>query len=308
MEFFRKTNIDFIGFRKYTYIFSIVTTLFSLIWLFTIGMNYGIDFTGGTSLELKFASKISVGDIRNSISKLGFGDAEIKQVGDQEDNSYLIRVGLKEEGVQVSDLVQSQLSKDFPGNAYEVLSVTQIGPKIGGELRRGALMSILVALIGLLIYIGIRFDSKFAIGGVIATFHDVIFVLGVFAVLGMEMSLTVLAAILTIVGYSINDTIVVYDRIRENLKIHRRDDMRTVMNLSMNQTLSRTLLTGVSTLVVLVVLYFMGGEVIHDFAFTLFIGTIIGTYSSIYVASAIVLDWNAYLETRKRKKTATRTA
>jgi preprotein translocase subunit SecF len=308
MEFFRKTNIDFIGFRKYTYIFSIATTLFSLIWLFTVGMNYGIDFTGGTSLEVKFANRLSVGDIRNSISKLGFGDAEIKQVGAAEDNSYLIRVGLKEEGVQVADLVQAELSKEIPGNTYELLSVTQIGPKIGGELRRGALMSILVALIGLLIYIAWRFDGKFAVGGVIATFHDVIFVLGVFAVMGKEMSLTVLAAVLTIVGYSINDTIVVFDRIRENLKIHRRDDLRTIMNLSMNQTLSRTLLTGVSTLVVLIVLFFFGGEMIHDFAFTLFIGTVIGTYSSIYVASTIVLDWNAYLETRKRKKTATRTA
>jgi len=308
MEFFRKTNIDFIGFRKYTYMFSIATSVISLIWLLTVGMNYGIDFTGGTSQELKFANPISVGDIRNSISELGFGDAEIKQVGAAEANTYMIRVGLKEEGVQVADLVQGELNKDFPGNSYEILSVTQIGPKIGGELRRAALMSILVALVGLLIYIGIRFDSKFAVGGVIATFHDVVFVLGVFAILGLEMSLTVLAAILTIVGYSINDTIVVYDRIRENLKIHRRDDLRTIMNLSMNQTLSRTLLTGVSTLVVLVILYFMGGEVIHDFALTLFIGTIIGTYSSIYVASAIVLDWNIYLENRKRKKTASRTA
>lgn len=308
MEFFRKTNIDFIGFRKYTYMFSIASSVISLIWLLTVGMNYGIDFTGGTSQELKFTNPISVGDIRNSISELGFGDAEIKQVGAAEANTYMIRVGLKEEGVQVADLVQGELNKDFPGNSYEILSVTQIGPKIGGELRRAALMSILVALVGLLIYIGIRFDGKFAVGGVIATFHDVVFVLGVFAILGLEMSLTVLAAILTIVGYSINDTIVVYDRIRENLKIHRRDDLRTIMNLSMNQTLSRTLLTGVSTLVVLVILYFMGGEVIHDFALTLFIGTIIGTYSSIYVASAIVLDWNIYLENRKRKKTATRTA
>jgi preprotein translocase subunit SecF len=308
MELFRKTNIDFIGFRKYTYIFSAATTMISLIWLLVFGFKYGIDFTGGTSIELKFSNKISVGDIRDAVSKLGFGDSEIKQVGLPEANSYLIRVGLKEEGVQVSDLVQTELTKNFPNNPYELLSVTQIGPKIGGELRRGALMSILVALIGLLIYIAWRFDSKFAVGGVIATFHDVIFVLGVFTILGMEMSLTVLAAILTIVGYSINDTIVVFDRIRENLKIHRRDDLRTVMNLSMNQTLSRTLLTGVSTLVVLIILYFMGGQVIHDFAFTLFIGTVIGTYSSIYVASTIVLDWNAYLENRKRKKIATRTA
>jgi len=308
MEFFRQTNFDFIGIRKYTYIFSGLVTLLSLFWIIFHGFNYGIDFTGGTSLELKFEKPIAIADVRSIVSSTGFSDSEIKQIGAKEDNSYLVRVGLKEEGVQVADVVQSQFSKDLPDNKYEVLAVTQIGPKIGGELRRGAIMSILVALLGLLIYIGWRFDSKFAVGAVIATFHDVIFVLGIFTFLGLEMSLTVLAALLTIVGYSINDTIVVYDRIRENLKIHRRDDLPTIMNLSMNQTLSRTLLTGVSTLVVLIILFFMGGEVIHDFSFTLFIGTVIGTYSSIYVASALVLDWNNWLEAKKHKKPATRTA
>jgi preprotein translocase subunit SecF len=308
MEFFRQTNFDFIGIRKYTYIFSGVTTLVSLLWILFFGMNYGIDFTGGSSLELKFEKPIPIAEIRSTMGNTGFNDTEIKQIGAKEANTYLIRIGLKEEGVQVADVVQAQFQKEYRDNKYEVLSVTQIGPKIGGELRRGALMSVLVALLGLLVYIGWRFDSKFAVGAVIATFHDIIFVLGIFTMLGLEMSLTVLAAVLTIVGYSINDTIVVYDRIRENLKIHRRDDLPTIMNLSMNQTLSRTLLTGVSTLVVLVILYFMGGEVIHDFSFTLFIGTVIGTYSSIYVASAFVLDWNNWLESKKRKKTVTRTA
>ncbi len=308
MEFFRQTNFDFVGFRKYTYIFSALVTLVSLFWIFFIGMNYGIDFTGGTSVELKFEKPISIAEVRSAMGRTGFSDTEIKQIGAREANSYLIRVGLKEEGVQVADVVQAQFQKEYPDNKYEILAVTQIGPKIGGELRRGAIMSVLVALFLLLIYIGWRFDGKFAVGAVIATFHDVLFVLGILCFLGVEMSLTVLAALLTIVGYSINDTIVVYDRIRENLKIHRRDDLRTVMNLSMNQTLSRTLLTGLSTLVVLVILFFMGGEVIHDFSFTLFIGTVIGTYSSVYVASAIVLDWNTWMEGKKRKKTLTRTA
>ena len=308
MEFFLQTNYDFIGIRKYIYIFSAVVTVISLILILFVGFHYGIDFTGGTSMELKFANRISIGDIRGAVGNAGFSDTEIKQIGPKERNAYLIRVGMMQEGIPVADAIQSHFSQVFPDNPYEVLSVTQIGPKIGGELRRAGLMSILVALVGMLIYIGWRFDSKFAVGAVIATFHDVIFVMGLFVVLGLEMTLTVLAAILTIVGYSINDTIVVYDRIRENLKIHRRDNLATIMNLSMNQTLSRTLLTGVSTLVVLIILFFMGGEVIHDFSLVLFMGTVIGTYSSIWVASALVLDWNTRLEAKKHKKPATRTA
>ncbi|HOC90658.1 MAG TPA: protein translocase subunit SecF [bacterium] len=308
MEFFKKTNFDFIGIRKYAYAFSIITFLISLGYLLVHGPNYGIDFTGGTSLQIKFNTPTEPGQIRSAISGAGYGDAEIKNLGDKVNNTFIIRIAQMGEEAKAGDIVLQELKTNLADHPYEILSVTQIGPKIGGELRRGAYYSILVALIGMLIYISWRFEFKFAVTAVISIFHDVIFVLGVYTFLGLEMSLTALAAFLTIVGYSINDTIVVYDRIRENLKLMRRESMATVMNTSVNQTLSRTLLTGVSTLVVLLVLIFMGGEVIHGFSLALFLGTVIGTYSSVFVASTLVLDWNNYLERKKALKTAARAA
>ena len=308
MEFFKKTNIDFVGMRKYAYAFSIITFLISFGYLLAHGPNYGIDFTGGTSLQIKFNTPTEPAQIRGAISDVGFGDAEIKNLGDKADNIFIIRIPQMGEGTQAGDTVLQELKSKLSGHPYDILSVTQIGPKIGGELRRGAYYSILVALIGMLIYISWRFEFKFAVTAVISIFHDVLFVLGIYTILGLEMSLTALAAFLTIVGYSVNDTIVVYDRIRENLKLMRRESLATVMNTSVNQTLSRTLLTGVSTLMVLLVLIFMGGEVIHGFALALFLGTVIGTYSSVFVASTLVLDWNVYLERKKQAKTAARAA
>ncbi|HNW60819.1 MAG TPA: protein translocase subunit SecF [bacterium] len=309
MEFFKKTNIDFIGMRKITYAFSIISFVLAVIFLIINGgPNYGIDFTGGTSLQLKFTVPTEPGQIRSAISGAGFGDAEIKNLGEKVNNTFIIRIAQMGEEAKTGGMVLEQLNSKLADHPYEILSVTEIGPKIGGELRKGALYSILVALIGMLVYISWRFEFKFAVGAVIALFHDVVFVLGIYTLLGLEMSLTALAAFLTIVGYSINDTIVVYDRIRENLKLMRRESLATIMNLSVNQTLSRTLLTGVSTLVVLLVLIFAGGEVIHGFALALFIGTVIGTYSSVFVASVLVLDWQLYLDRKKQAKTAARAA
>ena len=308
MEFFKKTNFDFIGIRKYAYAFSIITFLISLGYLLVHGPNYGIDFTGGTSLQIKFNTPTEPGQIRSAISGAGYGDAEIKNLGEKVNNTFIIRIAQMGDEAKAGDIVLQELKSNLADHPFEILSVTQIGPKIGGELRRGAVYSILVALLGMLIYISWRFEFKFAVGAVVALFHDVVFVLGIYTILGLEMSLTALAAFLTIVGYSINDTIVVYDRIRENLKLMRRESMATVMNTSINQTLSRTLLTGVSTLVVLLVLIFMGGEVIHGFSLALFFGTLIGTYSSVFVASTLVLDWNLYLERKKALKTAARAA
>lgn len=308
MEFFKKTNFDFIGMRKYAYAFSIITFVISLGYLLVHGPNYGIDFTGGTSLQVKFNTPTEPGQIRSAISGAGYGDAEIKNLGEMVNNTFIIRIAQMGDEAKAGDIVLQELKSNLADHPFEILSVTQIGPKIGGELRRGAYYSILVALIGMLIYISWRFEFKFAVTAVISIFHDVIFVLGIYTILGLELSLTALAAFLTIVGYSINDTIVVYDRIRENLKLMRRESMATVMNTSINQTLSRTLLTGVSTLVVLLVLIFMGGEVIHGFSLALFFGTVIGTYSSVFVASTLVLDWNLYQDRKKALKTAARAA
>ncbi len=309
MEFFRQTNFDFIGMRKFTYAFSIISLLLAIVFLIINGgPNYGVDFTGGTSIHVRFNAPTDPGQIRSAISAAGYGDAEIKNLGNKSENMFLIRVGLSGSDVQAGDIIQRELNSKLADHPHEILSVTQIGPKIGGELRTSAMYAVVVGLLGMLIYISWRFEFKFAVGAVVSLFHDVIFVLGIYTILGMEMSLTALAAFLTIVGYSINDTIVVYDRIRENVKLLRREPLDKIMNISVNQTLSRTLLTGVSTLVVLAVLFFKGGEVIHGFAFALFIGTVIGTYSSVYVASVLALDWDKYLEVRKQKKTAARMA
>ncbi len=305
MRFFQKANIDFVGKRKLGYTFSGALILMGIVSLILHGgPNYGIDFTGGTSLELSFEQPISTGELRNSISDIGFGDAVIKQIGLAEDNDFIIRVQKQEEGVEVANVLEQELTKDFPNNAYDIRSVQEVGPKIGGELRRAAIMAVFISLLGILIYISWRFEFKFAIGAVIALFHDVMITLGLFSLLQLEISLVVVAAFLTIVGYSLNDTIVVFDRIRENQKILRRESLPGIINISLNQTLSRTIITSLTTLLVVVVLFIFGGEVIHNFSFALLVGVIIGTYSSLFVASPIVLEWQTKIDAKKSKSAA----
>lgn len=301
MQFFGKTNIDFIGKRKYAFIFSGTLILVGIISLILQGgPKYGIDFTGGTSIQLKFTQDITVGDVRSALGKIGLGNAEVKRLGEAKDNEILIRVQEQSRGGQlVQDLIKEELAKDFGGNPYTIQKVDTVGPKIGGELRRAALMAIFVSLLGILIYVSLRFKFNFAVGAIIALVHDVLITLGIFSILKMEFSLTVLAAFLTIVGYSLNDTIVVFDRIRENLKVMRREPIDQIINTSINQTISRTVLTSLTTLIVVWVLLFFGGEVIYSFAFALMVGITIGTYSSIYVASPVVIEWERRAELKK---------
>lgn len=294
MHFFQNMNIDFVGKRRIGYIFSGSLILLGIISLIAHkGPKYGIDFTGGTSIELQFEKNISTADLRGSISDVGFGDAEIKQIGLPGENEFIIRVQKQQEGTEASNVIEEEFAKDFPDNHYDLRSAQEVGPKIGGELRRAALMAILISLLGILIYISWRFEFRFAIGAVVALFHDVLITLGLFSLLQMEVSLVVVAAFLTIVGYSLNDTIVVFDRIRENQKIMRREALPGIINVSLNQTLSRTIITSLTTLIVVAVLFIMGGEVVHSFAFALLIGVVIGTYSSLFVASPIVLEWHS---------------
>ncbi len=293
MQFFGETNLKLLQMRKYAYVFSavaIVIGLFSL--LFHGGIRYSIDFTGGTSLHLSFQNDITSGQLRSSIGNIGFKSVEIKKIGLEDENEYIIRVEQTQEGAEMAEVLENKLRQDFPNNPYEILQVTEIGPKIGSELRKAAILSIFVALLGILIYISWRFEFKFAIGAVAALFHDVLITLGIFSLLNLEISLAVVAAFLTIVGYSLNDTIVVYDRIRENLKILRREKYDRVINKSLNQTLSRTIITSITTLVVVLILFIFGGEVIHNFSFALIIGVLIGTYSSVFVASPLVYEWH----------------
>jgi len=305
MEFLVNAKFDFVSKRKAALVFSgtlILVGLGSLI--VHKGPHYGIDFLGGTSIELEFEQPIAISDVRSAVSNAGFGKAEIKNFGAP--NEILIRVQEQEAGTEISGAIKASISKAFPYNSYTVQLVEKVGPKIGAELRSSAFWAILIALLGILMYISWRFEFMFAVGAIVALFHDVLITLGVFSVLGLEISLAIIAAFLTIVGYSLNDTIVVFDRIRENLKVLRRETYEAVVNTSINQSLTRTIVTSLTTLAVVTILYFFGGEVIHNFAFALIIGVLIGTYSSIFIASPIVVEWEKRREAKKGRPMAKR--
>jgi len=299
LEIFKDTHIDFVGKRKIAYFVSGILILLGIVSLIAHkGPAYSIDFEGGTLLQIRFAKSITVQQVRSSLSKIGWGDSEIQKFATG--NEVLIRVKKQEVGTTAGDQIKAALSRDYPENEFEVRREEKVGPKIGQELKGKALMAILLSLIGLLIYISWRFEFKFAVGAIIALFHDVFITVGIFSVLNKEISLGIVAALLTILGYSLNDTIVVFDRIREDMGIMRGRSQEEIINASVNQTLSRTTITGLTTLFVLLCLLILGGEVIYDFAFALFIGIIIGTYSSIFVASPIVLEWHKRLLAKKR--------
>jgi len=310
MQFFRETNIDFLSVRKYAMAVSLALILIGIGSLLVKGgPQYGIDFLGGTEIHVQFQSVLPTAKVREALSQLGYGNAEIKQFGSTSD--FLIRVQQEHsQGSQVSDNIVAALHKAFPDNALTLRSVESVGPKIGQELRSAAFWAIAVSLALLLLYISIRFEFIFAVGAVVALFHDVLITLGFFSLLNLEISLAVIAAFLTLVGYSLNDTIVVFDRIRENTKLHRREnlDIKRIINLSINQTISRTILTSLTTFIVVVVLYIFGGEVIHNFAFCMVLGIIVGTYSSVYIAAPLVVEWyeKHKVEQVKRRPVAVR--
>jgi len=308
MEFFKKTNFDFLGLRKIMYGLSALIIAAGFVSLAVKGVSLGIDFLGGTELVLDFDQKPDIGDIRAALATVGLGQSEIKSYGTGE--GVLIRTVEQAEGTEMGDRIRSAIATSFPERTFTVLSQYKISPKIGDELRTDALYAVIASLIVVLAYIGIRFKFVYGVGAVAAVFHDVLVALaflsildGLFPFLNLEITLEVIAAFLTLVGISVNDTVVIFDRIRENLKIYRTMSLGEVLNRSLNDTLSRTIITQGTVLLVLFVLLVAGGEVTRAFAFTLTIGTIAGTYSSIYIASAIVLDWNL----RKASKGGVRT-
>lgn len=301
MQFFKETNINFIGYRKIAAAISasiIIVGLVSII--FHGGLRYGIDFTGGTSIQIRFEKPVNIGEIRSSLASLDLGNSEIKQFATG--NEFLIRIQQQSETSDPSDRLVQELSNQLKDNKVEIRLKETVGPRIGSELRRAAMWAILISLVLILIYVGWRFEFKYASGAVIALFHDVLVPLTFFSLLNLEISLNIIAAFLTIVGYSINDTIVIFDRIRENLKIHRREEYLKIINLSINQTLGRTILTSLTVFFVVVILFVFGGEVIHDFSFALLIGIISGTYSTVYIATAIAVEW--YLAQERKKRSA----
>jgi len=292
MEFIKSgVSIDFVGRR---FLFIGLSTVIILIGIASLifhgGLNYGIDFAGGTLVQVKFSQPTNPGHIRKALKGLDLGSSTIQQFEESSGREFLIRVEkTKSDLVGLSDDIKSTLDKAYGADQVDIRRVEMVGPKVGKDLRRKGVLAIMYALVGLLIYITFRFEFKFALGAVVALFHDVIITVGVFSLLDKEFSLSILAALLAIVGYSLNDTIVVYDRIRENLKKPSKRSYEEIINTSINETLSRTILTSLTTILVLISLFFLGGGVIHDFAFALMIGVIVGTYSSIFIASPIVI-------------------
>ena len=292
-EILGKTNIDFMGKRYIAFVFSGVVVLLGVLAVIQImrgSANLGIDFTGGTAVQLKFDKAIRIDEARKALEANGLGQAELQEF--VEENKILIRVKAAttiEE--KVAERVVAVFGKEFPGNRFEVGSSTEIGPTIGKKLQEDALIAILVSFAGIIIYIAARFEFRFGVAAALATFHDVLAVLGAFYVLDKEITLLVITALLTLAGYSLTDTVVVFDRIRENLRIRRRDAIETVINNGINQVLSRTIVTSLTVVIVLIPLAWAGGEVLHDFSLALLWGVIFGTYSSVFVASPLLLIW-----------------
>ncbi|HGG59923.1 MAG TPA: protein translocase subunit SecF [Gammaproteobacteria bacterium] len=283
-----KDNIDFMGSRKLAFALSGIMIIASIIFITLRGLNLGLDFTGGTVIEIGYPEPVNLEEIRGSLAKAGHEDAVAQYFGTSKE--VLIRIAPKEgkDKAHVSNEIIDLLKADSGGKA-EMKRVEFVGPQIGEELREEGGMAMLYALIGILIYVSFRFEYRFSFGAVIALVHDVIITVGFFALTQMEFDLTVLAAVLAVIGYSLNDTIVVFDRIRENFKLIRKGDSKHVINVSINQTVSRTIITSLTTLLVLLALFFFGGKIIHSFSVALIVGIVVGTYSSIYVASNALL-------------------
>jgi preprotein translocase subunit SecF len=303
MRFFGKTNIDFMGKRRFWYATSGTVILIGIISLVVKGVNFGIDFRGGTEIVVQFAKGVDVGEIRTAMDKVGLTKAEIKTFGS--DRDILVRTPEQGAGSEIADRIRAALRQQFPDNPFTVQKEDKIGPKIGAELRRDAVYAVTGSLLAILLYLGFRFKFVYGVGAVVALFHDVLLTLGlvslfdgVFPQLNLEFSQTMVAAFLTLVGLSTNDTVVIFDRIRENQKIFRSMGLIEVINKSVNETLSRTIITSGTIFVVLLVLLLFGGQVISGFAFASLVGIVTGTYSSIYIASALVVDWS---EWSKRK-------
>lgn len=293
IEILGKTNIDFMGKRYYAFLFSGILVLLGLLAVVQIwrgAANLGIDFAGGTAVQLKFENPIRIEEARQALESHGVRNAELQEF--TQDNKLLIRVKASttiEE--KIADRVVTIFNTEFAANKFVVDSSTEIGPTVGEKLQQDALLAILISFAGIVLYIAARFEFRFGIAAAVSTFHDVLAVLGLFYVLDNEITLLVVTALLTLAGYSLTDTVVVFDRIRENLRMRRRDRIESIINNGVNQVLSRTIVTSLTVVLVLIPLTLAGGEVLHDFSLALLVGVIFGTYSSVFVASPILVIW-----------------
>jgi preprotein translocase subunit SecF len=297
-----KTNVDFIGKRYLAYAISAVLVLLGVLALIQISRgaaNMGIDFAGGTSIQVKFERPVDLGAVRHVLSQSGIKDSEPQQFADG--RSVMVRLKRTTAGeAGIAQQVQDALRAGIKDNSFTVEASTEVGPAIGKELQNKALLAVAISLAGIVVYIAWRFEFRFGVAATVATFHDVLAVLGVIFVLNKEITLLIVTALLTVAGYSLTDTVVVYDRIRENLRARRKEALGAVMNASINQVLSRTAMTSLTTLLAAAALFFLGGDVLHDFAFALILGIVVGTYSSWFVASPLIYEWRIRSEAARR--------
>ncbi|MFW5785545.1 MAG: protein translocase subunit SecF, partial [Chitinispirillaceae bacterium] len=296
MHFFNNTKWNILGYRKFAIGLSLAMILATAVSIIAHrGLNLSIDFAGGTTILMKFDKPVldDLPKVREAVEALGYGQPEIKTIGSAENREIQITVRSQAATADLTQKVRNTLATTLSGNEFQVLNTEQVGPKIGGELKRDAIIATILALIAILFYVGIRFHLPFGVAAVVPLFHDVLITLGIFSLLNLEISLPFLAAILTVVGYSLNDTIVIFDRIRENLKGGLKGrSFVDVINGSINQTISRTIITSLTTLFVVATLYILGSNSIKDFALALLVGVIVGTYSSLFVASPVLIWWH----------------
>lgn len=302
-EIFGKTklDIDFIGKRKFSFV---ISTIIALIGLFAIvqitlgNANLGIDFTGGTSVQLQFDRPVALADARKALHDGGLGEVELQEIKDG--NKLLVKLGKKNQLAvgKAAEVIPAAFAKALPGLQVTVDSTTEIGPAIGDKLRKDTLIAVAISMLGIICYIAWRFDFRFGIGAVVATLHDILAMFAIYYLFGKEFNLLFITAVLTIAGYSLTDTVVIFDRIRENLHKDLKGALHTIFNRSINETLSRTIITSLTTLMAAGALFFLGGSVIHDFAFALLTGVLVATYSSVFVASPVVI----LLEERAQRK------
>jgi len=303
LQLFRESNFDFIGKRRWAYLLSLAFIAAGLVSIaFAGGLRYGIDFSGGTLIQARFDQTVAVDRIRAALDQIKLGESVIQEFGDPRE--FIFRLPLAEvPAEEVTRRVQEALAKDPALGKVEIRRVEFVGPQVGRDLPIQALYAVLASMVGILIYVAVRFDLKGGVASIAAVVHDVLVCLGAMSLTGREMSLPVLAALLTIIGYSVNDTIVAYDRVRENRGkgVKKGLSFAEQINIAINQTLSRTVLTALTTFMATTILFAFGGKVLEDLAFVLTVGVVTGTYSTIYIAGALIVDWTAWVEARAQR-------
>jgi len=303
MELIRpNTRFDFIGKRRFTLWVSSAAILLCLGSIFFHGgLRYGVDFAGGLLIQVKFSKPVSISEVRNGLEETGSKDATVQAFGGE--NEFLIRVEKATGDLeQISKSIQASLADRFKDKAIEIRRIELVGPKVGKDLKTKAMWAMGLAFLGILIYVAWRFrEISYGLGGIIALFHDIVITFGAVSIFNIEFSLNVLAVILTIIGFSINDTIVIFDRVREDVKKLRKENLETIFNTAINECLGRTILTSGTVMMVVLILFFFGGPVIHDFTSAMIVGLISGTYSTVYVASPVVLFWHNHVTLKRRK-------